>query len=97
MARFEIDGLRDEFMLDNARVIACEDSGSFCIFGTMTGRDAKSASFGGNVDWIVTIQEATSAHGTEPTDSEPKASSTNEDGRSQEAADGGKAVMEGKE
>jgi hypothetical protein len=40
---------------------------------------------------------ATSAHGTEPSDSEPKASSTVEDGRSQEAADGGKAVMEGKE
>jgi hypothetical protein len=34
------------------------------------------------------------AHGTEPSDSEPKASSTGEDGRSQEAADGGKAVME---
>jgi hypothetical protein len=31
----------------------------------------------------------------EPSDSEPKASSTGEDGRSQEAADGGKAVMEG--
>jgi hypothetical protein len=39
---------------------------------------------------------ATLAHGTEPSDSEPKASSTGEDGRSQEeAADGGKAVMEG--
>jgi hypothetical protein len=37
------------------------------------------------------------AHGTEPSDSEPKASSTGEDGRSQEAADGGKAVMEGDE
>jgi hypothetical protein len=40
---------------------------------------------------------ATSAHGTEPTDSEPKASPTGEDGRSQESADGGKAVMEGDE
>jgi hypothetical protein len=40
---------------------------------------------------------ATSAHGTEPSDSEPQASSTGEDGRSQEAADGGKAVMEEKE
>jgi hypothetical protein len=40
----------------------------------------------------------TLAHGTEPSDSEPKASSTGEDGRSQEeAADGGKAVMEGDE
>jgi hypothetical protein len=38
---------------------------------------------------------ATSAHGTDPSDSEPQASSTGEDGRSQEeAADGGKAVME---
>jgi hypothetical protein len=35
------------------------------------------------------------SHAPEPRDSEPKASSTGEDGRSQEeAADGGKAVME---
>jgi hypothetical protein len=40
---------------------------------------------------------ATSAHGTEPSVSEPQASSTGEDGRSQDAADGGKAVMEGEE
>jgi hypothetical protein len=40
---------------------------------------------------------ATLAHGTEPSDSEPQASSTGENGRSQEAADGGKAVMEGEE
>jgi hypothetical protein len=33
----------------------------------------------------------------EPSDSEPKASSTGENGRSQEAADGGKAVMEGED
>jgi hypothetical protein len=49
-------------------------------------------------EWLIAKSHeisATSAHGTETSDSEPKASSTGEDGRSQGAADGGKAVMEG--